>query len=99
MRRNFRQLWKNFLDALDLDRHLVGQLDQAIRVQLVIRAKSGNAARHSRTGDATEEEKVEDGGVAGHPVILLPLHHVDGDLLCRSAGQHTTSSLGLASSR
>ena len=76
------------LDELDLDRHLVGQIDQSAGVQFVIGAEAGNAAGHRRVRDPAEEQVVENRRVTCRSVILLALDYVDGHLLCWSGGQH-----------
>src|SRR5208282_3010478 len=75
-------------NELDFHGEVGRQVDQTIAVQVVIGAKSGDAARHRRSGHAVEKEKVENRGIGRAPVILMVLGYVDADFLTRSRFEH-----------
>src|ERR1700746_188803 len=66
---DFRQLRQDFLYSLcclnefDLDWHLVGEVDEAAGVQLMIGPKARNSAGNGGIGDPAKEQVIENCGV------------------------------------
>src|SRR6201999_4139660 len=57
------------LDELNLERKMVGDFDNATRMDMVIRSETGNALKNRRPGDSIEEQVVENRGISRDPMV------------------------------
>src|SRR5208283_2736842 len=64
------------------------QIHKTGRVKMMIRAKSRYTTRHRRARHTVEEEKIQNGGIGGAPVVVLVFGHVNADLPTWSRCEH-----------
>src|SRR5581483_529350 len=79
-------LWR--LDELHLQREMVGYLDEAARMDVMVCAEPGNSLQYRRSRHSAEEQVIQNGRVDRHSMPRRPLTEIDGDLDSSSGGQH-----------